>query len=52
MISLQRGQYHSTFNVGTGVLRILACYEFAGPEAALRADPGCTVIPPRSSQGQ
>ena len=26
MISLQRGQYHSTYNVGTGVLRILACY--------------------------
>ena len=49
MICLQRGQYHSTYNIGTGTLRILACYEFPGPEAALRADPGCTVIAPRNA---
>ena len=49
MIALKRGQFHSTYNVGTGTLRILASYEFPGPEAALRADPGCTVIPPKNA---
>jgi oxalate decarboxylase/phosphoglucose isomerase-like protein (cupin superfamily) len=43
------GAFHSTLNVGGGKLVFLAIYQFAGPEAALRADPGCKIIPPKNA---
>ena len=46
LIHLKPGEFHSTFNTGTENLEILAVYQFSGPEAAMRADPGCTVLPP------
>ncbi|MDR0621726.1 MAG: cupin domain-containing protein [Deltaproteobacteria bacterium] len=46
LIHLKPSEYHSTFNTGTENLEILAVYQFSGPEAAMRADPGCTVLPP------
>ncbi len=48
LVHLEAGQFHSTYNVGTEKLKILACYQFSGPEEALRNDPGCTIIPPRN----
>ena len=39
---------HSTLNIGDGNLIFLAIYQFAGPEAGLRADPQCKIIPPKN----
>ena len=39
---------HSTMNTGSGKLAFLAVYQYAGPEAALRADPQCKIIPPKN----
>lgn len=49
LIHLESGQFHSTYNVGASAMRILAVYEFAGPEADLRSDPECTLIPPKNA---
>jgi len=46
LIFLEQGQFHSTYNIAEKPLKILAIYAKSGPEAGLRADPGCTVIPP------
>lgn len=46
LIYLEPGQFHSTVNTGANDLVLLAVYQFAGPEAALRADPGCRIEPP------
>ena len=46
LIHLAAGQFHSTMNIGQTNLRLVAMYEFAGPEEALRNDPGCTLLPP------
>lgn len=40
--------FHSTKNVGDEKLIFLAIYQFAGPEAALRADPQCKILPPKN----
>ncbi|HEY5585045.1 MAG TPA: cupin domain-containing protein [Ruminiclostridium sp.] len=37
--------FHSTLNVGQTELKFIAVYQFAGPEASLRSDPACTLIP-------
>lgn len=42
--------FHSTQNIGEGRLVFLAVYQYAGPEAALRADPQCKVLPPENSR--
>ena len=49
LIHLDAGQFHSTHNIGTSKLRILAVYEHAGPEEGLRNDPGCTLLPPKNA---
>lgn len=41
--------FHSTINTGEGRLVFLAVYQYAGPEAALRADPQCKVLPPKNN---
>jgi len=38
--------YHETINRGWRPLTLLAVYSPSGPEALLRADPGCRVLPP------
>ncbi len=48
LIHLKSGEEHSTINTGAEDMVLLAVYQFAGPEAGLRADPGCTVLPPKS----
>ena len=48
LIHLEAGQYHSTMNTGATDMRLLAMYEYAGPEEALRNDPGCTLLPPKN----
>ena len=40
--------FHSTKNVGEGTLTFLAIYQYAGPEAALRADPQCKILPAKN----
>jgi len=47
LIHLTRSQFHSTLNTGKKPMKLFVVYEKAGPEAALRADPACTVEPPR-----
>jgi oxalate decarboxylase/phosphoglucose isomerase-like protein (cupin superfamily) len=46
LIYLQPSQFHSTINTGTEDMVIFAVYQKTGPEVGMRADPGCTVIPP------
>ncbi|MDR1946731.1 MAG: cupin domain-containing protein [Desulfovibrio sp.] len=46
LIYLKPGEFHSTINTGKENMEILAVYQYAGPEAAMRADPGCTLLPP------
>lgn len=41
--------YHSTMNVGDTELVFLACYQFAGPEAGLRAA-ATEIFPPKNSK--
>ena len=48
LVHLESGQYHSTINIGEEDMVLLAVCQFAGPEAGLRADPGCTVLPPNT----
>lgn len=48
LISLPTGAFHSTMNKGTKTVRFLAVYEFSGPEAGMREDPDCTVIPAKN----
>jgi len=38
--------YHSTVNVGSEMMRILAIYAPPGPEAELRRMAGVTILPP------
>ena len=38
--------YHSTVNVGSQMMRILAIYAPPGPEAELRRMAGVTILPP------
>lgn len=47
LIHLMRSQFHSTLNTGKKPMTLFVVYEKAGPEAALRADPACTVLPPK-----
>lgn len=47
LIFLEKGQFHSTYNVAEEPLKILAIYATTGPEVGMRNDPGCTLIPPR-----
>jgi oxalate decarboxylase/phosphoglucose isomerase-like protein (cupin superfamily) len=49
LIYLQPGQFHSTLNTGKEDMVLIAVYQFSGPEIAMRADPGCTVLPPKST---
>lgn len=49
LIHLDEGQFHSTHNTGTEDMVLLAVYEHCGPEAHLRADPACTLLPPKKS---
>ncbi|MBM3335023.1 cupin, partial [Candidatus Sumerlaeota bacterium] len=39
--------YHSTVNVGSEPMRLLAIYAPPGPEAQLRQMEGVTIEPPR-----
>ena len=43
--------YHETINTSWEPMRILAIYAPPGPEAILRALPGCTVLPPGQLPG-
>ncbi len=38
--------YHSTRNLGWRPMTLIAVYSPSGPEALLRADPACRVLPP------
>ena len=49
LVFIPAGAFHSTINVGDSRLAILAIYQFAGPEAGLRADPLCKVLPPKNT---
>jgi len=48
LVYIPAGVFHSTVNTGPDLLTLLAVYQYAGPEAALRADPQCRVIPPKN----
>lgn len=48
LIYLKPGEFHSTYNIGDEDMEILAVYQYSGPEAAMRAAPECTVLPPVS----
>ena len=45
MVSIPKGAYHSTFNLGWEPVRILAVYSPPGPEAAMRDSPDFTLLP-------
>ena len=45
LVYLTAGQFHSTINKGAGPMVLLAVYQFAGPEAELRAAAD-QVLPP------
>ena len=49
LVFIPAGAYHSTINIGDGNVKLLAIYQFAGPEAALRADPDCKIIPAKNA---
>lgn len=49
LIHLEEGQFHATHNTGTEDMVLLAVYEHCGPESGLRADPACTLLPPKNS---
>ena len=44
LVSIPKGAYHSTFNLGWKPVRILAGYSPAGPEAAMRDSAEFTVL--------
>jgi len=48
LIFIPDGVYHSTFNVGDGDLVFMAVYQYAGPEAGLRAE--AEIIPAKSGR--
>jgi hypothetical protein len=37
-------------NTGKENMVLMAVYQFSGPEIAMRADPGCTVLPLQSAE--
>lgn len=45
LVSIPKGAYHSTFNLGWEPVRILAVYSPPGPESAMRNSPDFTVLP-------
>ena len=45
LVSIPKGAYHSTFNIGWEPVRILAVYSPAGPEAGMRGSDEFTVLP-------
>ena len=45
-IHIPAGVYHETINRAWRPMTIAAIYSPSGPEALLRADPGCRVLPP------
>jgi oxalate decarboxylase/phosphoglucose isomerase-like protein (cupin superfamily) len=47
LVTIPRGAYHSTFNIGWEPVRILAVYSPHGPEDAMRGSPEFTVLPAR-----
>ena len=47
LVYLSAGQYHSTLNTGSTPMVLLAVYQFAGPEAELRAAAD-KVLPPEN----
>jgi oxalate decarboxylase/phosphoglucose isomerase-like protein (cupin superfamily) len=46
MAYIPEGVYHGTENTGSEPMHLLAVYSPGGPEALLRADPGCVTVPP------
>lgn len=44
LIHIPAGVYHSTINIGETDLKILAIYQFSGPEIAMKNDPACQLI--------
>lgn len=46
MIFIPEGVYHGTRNTGWEPMRILAIYAPSGPEALLREQPDCEILPP------
>ncbi len=46
LIFIPDSAYHSTINIGDSELVFLACYQYAGPEAALRAE--AEIIPAKN----
>ena len=47
LIHIPPGVYHSTVNLGTEPMRILAIYAPPGPEAELRKMNGVVIEPPK-----
>ena len=45
LVSIPKGAYHSTFNIGWEPVRILAVYSPAGPEAGMRVSEEFKVLP-------
>ena len=45
LVSIPKGAYHSTFNLGWEPVRILAVYSPAGPESHMRGSEEFTVLP-------
>ena len=46
MIHIPADIYHETINTGSTPMKLLAVYSPPGPEALLRAMPGCVIEPP------
>ncbi|AVQ47730.1 cupin domain-containing protein [Clostridium botulinum] len=46
LIFIPDSAYHSTINIGDSELVFLACYQYAGPESALRAE--AEIIPAKN----
>ena len=46
LVHIPADVYHETINTGWEPLKLVAIYSPHGPEAILRAKPGCTVLPP------
>ncbi len=47
MIHIPADVYHETINTGNRPMKLLAVYSPPGPEALLRALPGCRIEPPQ-----
>jgi oxalate decarboxylase/phosphoglucose isomerase-like protein (cupin superfamily) len=48
LVHIPADAYHSTVNLGSEPMRILAIYAPPGPEAMLREMPGVTIEPPQA----